>query len=206
MFAKGTFSKAVLLSGVILATTVACERYEIDPIAGNTYDRFNQIDVLSPHADLINVSYELEYIDDAEFFEDNPYEGKSWVFASRDADIPSEVVQIHLVDKSVEKLGESESIGFRDFKTASVCVSTESMTEKVSGVVSRMASTGLTSSDALFVKVYASDFESSDNQRTDLVYLRDLSTSGLTCNDLENDEAVNEAVNYQANHSFEVLG
>ena len=207
MFAKGTFTKTVLLSSVILATTVACQRYEIDTIAGNTYDRHNEIDVLAPSADLINISYNLEFVNDEFNVLDGPYEGKSWVYASRNTEVPTEVVQIHLMDASAEKVGTSERLGFRNFKTASGCYSTSGdMPANVSAAVSRMAITGLTSSDALFVKVFASDLASSDDKRTDLVYLRDLSSDGLTCGDLENSDAVSKEINNFANHSFEVLG
>jgi len=208
MFAKRTFTKAVLLSSVILATTVACERYDINTIAGNTYDRHNQIDVLSPHADLINVSYNLEYVNDkVKYFKENPYEGKSWIYASRNVEVPTEVVQIHLMDGSTSRLGADEKLGFRNFKTESGCYSTSGeLPANVTSVIKRMEITGLTSSEALFVKTFSSDFTSADDNRTDLVYIRDLTSDGITCSDFSNSEAVSKEVNYKANHSFEVLG
>lgn len=221
-----------ILTCAILACAVAVAGCKINPreseyvpkVAGNTFDLQNDLAVILPEAERINISYQFVQSHNREDFvaAEGMYEGPMWWFQERSLDVPQEYLGIHLLRSNPE---EQEYVGNRlklsktSYTVQNYCfdLSQDEIPADVAPYVESFLDLRQPISTDIFLRRFIlqeeREFEfEPETERTDLVYIRDIVRLGYTCEMIGDviepapdfQDVINQ-LNIDAEASFEVM-
>lgn len=189
-------------------------------VSGNSYDRQNELGVIFPKAERINVSYEfIMTVQDKELEIPGQGEGRIWWFAREAPLVPEQFLALHLYQPDAGyEIGPGDLIKLarRNFTSQEFCVHPggEDPGPPITNYLSDMKERGFTISDDVYVRRIASKVKDGQEERTDLIYVRDIVRLGYSCEQLgtptdprtEAMQNVYEILKKESERSFEIMG
>lgn len=176
-------------------------------VAGNTFDRYNDLAVIPPHSENLSVSYRYG-LDSPPTGETVPgVNGPVWLYAERSAATPESFFQIGLVsepesgaEQAAEATGdgplvETIRLGSIRYRSTLYCVdpSAGAMPEAVAGFVKNVAAHGHDLSNGLFVRHYEGEGPGLDGRWLSMAFVLDITRMGYDCTAIGDPDAPDEA-------------
>ncbi|MDF1748434.1 MAG: hypothetical protein P1V34_06115, partial [Alphaproteobacteria bacterium] len=160
-------------------------------IAGNTYELQNQLATVLPVVERINVSYEFAAAENGDTYIDAPgmFSGPAWWYEERSAELPEQFLAIHLLkrdDAYTESSGTLVKLSRTSYNGQTFCVDTtkDDVPPEVKVYIDSLKALGHPISTDLYVRRFVLRKEREGNERTDIIYIRDIVRLGYTCESL----------------------
>lgn len=188
----------VMLAAVAAALAVSgCKINPKEPeyypkIAGNTFELQNRLDVVLPEVERINISYAFIQMDEDPQDIESPghFSGPLWWYEERSAETPAQFIGIHLLVRDPafeEKGGQIVKLSRTNYNAFDYCIDTsnpETVPVVLKPYLESLADSGAEVSTDLFIRRYVMRNERDGNERTDVVYIRDVVRLGYTCSEI----------------------
>lgn len=192
---RTAFLAAALVGGLALSgCKINPKEAEYYPkVTGNTYELQNDLAIVLPVAERINVSYEFVQIQDKKIYldADERYEGPIWWYQERTAEIPEQFLAIHLMTlaEAYEEPsgGQLVKLSRTSFNAYDYCLdlSADEIPPEVAPYIESLLDEEFPVSTDLFVRRYTMrdvrETEDGGRERTDVIYVRDVVRLGYTC-------------------------
>lgn len=187
-------------------------------LTGNTFDRYNDLAVVYPDSENVNISYEYGHVDVVDITVPGEFSGKGWLFSDNSAPLPERFVILQLLEPIVgatPEVGRELSIGKGVFTVKNYCVtlSGEDDPTVVLPYVNAVLGLDFALSDAVFIRRFVSKKVGLDGKRLDVAFVEDITRKGYDCGMLDNfdtdDENIQdfiEELKAKGDRSFEVVG
>lgn len=183
---------ALLVSVALTGCKINPKENEYYPkIAGNTFDLQNELAVVLPVAERINISYEFVQAEDGEDWinAEGIYDGPAWWFQERSAANPEQFLAIHLLhaDPAFEEgSGSLVKLSRTSYNVHAYCIdlSQDEIAPELKPYIDSFLELNQLVSTDIYVRRFVMRQERDDHERTDLVYLRDVVRLGYTCGTL----------------------
>ncbi len=160
-------------------------------IGGNTFELQNALDSVLPKAERINVSYEFQPAERSEDYIDAPgiFEGPAWWYEERTAEMPEQFLAIHLLkrdDAFEEASGALLKMSRTSYNAQTFCfdLSVDEIPPEIQPYIDSVMELGHPISTDIYFRRFMLRNEREENERTDLVYIRDVVRLGYTCKSL----------------------
>lgn len=160
-------------------------------VAGNTFDLQNELGTVLPDAERINVSYEFAEADNGDTYIDAPgmFSGPAWWYEERAAEMPEQFLAIHLLtrdDAFEESPGALVKLSRSSYNAQVYCLDTskDDIAPEIQVYIDSLKKLGHPVSTDLYLRRFIQRDERDGNNRTDLVYIRDIVRLGYTCETL----------------------
>ena len=158
-------------------------------VSGNTFDLQNELAVVLPVAERINVSYEFVQSDPAEDYISAPgfFDGPIWWFQERTAEEPEQFLAIHLLKRDGDEFDEAPGALVRlsrtnyDVQTYCFDLSKDTIPPEIQPYLDSFRDLDLDVSTDIYFRRFILRKEREGGERTDLVYIRDIVRLGYTC-------------------------
>jgi len=192
-------------------------------ISGNTFDLQNDLAVALPVAERINISYEYVLAEDFNHGtyveQEDVYEGTLWWYRERTAFDPEQFLAIHLLTRHPdfeEGPGDIVKLSRTNYNAQSYCLDLtkplEEQPEVLQPYVETLIDLEYPLSSDLFIRRFVARDEREGNERTDVIYARDIVRLGHTCEGIgdlfepspEMEDVVSR-LNRDAQSAFEVM-
>lgn len=204
--------------GLALMAAAACtERNDENvSLAGNTYDRFNRLDIVPPNSDLINISYQYRQHAEGESLSAEGLPSRMWLFVDRSTNVPERGLFLHLHEPDAAVPEDIEALvimGNKRFRSGEYCLrpDSEELPGDMQPYVDLLRAQGVPFSDSLFFHRFIGPPSDHDGRRTDIIYYEDSLRIGFTCEEIKegnNEEAIRARDRMRGNsqRSFEIMG
>jgi hypothetical protein len=192
------FSKAITFA-TIMVGAMGLAGCKVNPkearyypkIAGNTFELQNELGTVLPKAERINISYEFTQSEDGDTYIDAPgmFSGPLWWYEERSAEMPEQFLAIHLLtrdDSYEESSGTLVKLSRSSYNAQVFCLDTtkDDIPPEVQVYIDSLHDLGSPVSSDLYVRRFMNRVEQEGNQRTDVIYIRDVVRLGYTCESL----------------------
>lgn len=164
---------------------------DIPVITGNTFDLHNDLAVTLPVAERINISYEYVLAEDFNHGtyveQEGVYEGVLWWYRERTALDPEQFLAIHLLNRHPdfeEGPGDIVKLSRTNYTAQSYCLDLtkpEEIPDVVRPYVETLVDLDYPISSDLYIRRFVLRDEREGNERTDVIYARDIVRLGYTC-------------------------
>lgn len=181
---------AVLIGGIgIAGCKINPKEVEYYPkVAGNTFDLHNDLGVVLPVAERINISYEYVPVDhDGDYVAaEDIYEGELWWFEERTSEDPEQFVGLHLLTREEgyeEPPGQLVKLSRTGYTAQAYCfdLTKDEIPPEIAPIIESLIDLGHPLSTDIYVRRFVLRDEREGRERTDVIYARDVVRLGYTC-------------------------